>query len=88
MRLPLEAGILELWDTTVSCTIGASTDTICSLLPQDGPEGPVLGVGYYASAFSVTDRSERRKYGLRQMLGATGQHFKDLGACLRNCTTD
>ena len=60
--LPPEAGIPELWDTTVSGTNGASISTVCSFLPQDGPEGLVSGVGYYASAFSVTDRPE---YGLR-----------------------
>ena len=28
-RLPPEAGIPELWDTTVSGTSGVSTDTVC-----------------------------------------------------------
>ena len=60
--LPLEAGIPELWDTTVSGTSGASTDTVCFFLPQDGPEGPVSSTGYYISAFSVTDKSKRPKY--------------------------
>ena len=32
--LPLEARIPELWDTTVSSTSGASTDTVCSFLPR------------------------------------------------------
>ena len=63
--LPLEAGIPELWDTTVSRTSGASTDTVCSFIPQDRPEGPVSSAGYCASAFLVTDRSERPEYGSR-----------------------
>ena len=32
-RLPSEAGIIELWDTIVSGTNGASIDTVCSFLP-------------------------------------------------------
>ena len=83
-----ETGIKELWDTTVLGTSGASTDTVCSFLPQNGLEGPVLGTGYCASAFSVTDRTERLEYGSRQRSGATGRHFKDPGACLRHSTTD
>ena len=43
---PSEARILELWDTTVSGTNRASTNIVYSFLPKDGPEGPVLGVGY------------------------------------------
>ena len=88
MGLPLKARILELWDTTVSSTSGPSTDTICSFLPQDRPEGLVSGVGYCASAFSVTDMSERLEYRPRQRSGAIGRHFRDLGACLRHSTTD
>ena len=87
-RLPPEAGIPELWDTTVSSTSGASTDTVCSFLPQDGPEGSLLSAAYYASAFSITDSSERPKYGSRQRSAATGRHFRDPRACLRHSTTD
>ena len=87
MGIPLETGILKLWDTTVSGTSGASTDTVCSFLPQDGLEGPVSSIGYCANAFSVTDKSERPEYGSRQRLGVTGQPFKDIGACLRHSTT-
>ena len=86
--LPPVAGIPELWDTTVSGTNGASTDTVCLFLPQDGPEGPVSGARYCISAFSVTDRSERLEYGSRQRLGATSRHFRDPGLCLRHSTTD
>ena len=86
--LPLEVGIPKLWDTTVSGTSRASIDTICSFLPQDGLEGPVSGAWYYASAFSVTDRSERPEYGSRQRSGATCWHLRDLGACLRHSTID
>ena len=77
--LLLEAGILKLWDTTVSGTSGASTDTVCSFLPQDGPEGPISGTGYYTSAFSVTNKSERLQYGSRKRSGATDRHFRDPG---------
>ena len=31
--LPLEAGIPELWDTTVPVISGACTDVVCSSLP-------------------------------------------------------
>ena len=86
--LPPEVGIPKLWDTTVLGTSGVSTDTVCSFLPQDGPEGPVLGTEYCVSAFSVTDRSERLEHGSRQRLGAIGRHFRDPGACLRHSTTD
>ena len=58
-----EAGIPKLWDTTVLGTNGASIDTVCSFLPQDGPGGLVSGAGYCTSAFSVKDRSERPEYG-------------------------
>ena len=68
---PPRARIPELWDTTVSGTSGVSIDTFCSFLPQDGLEGPVSGAGYYASAFLVTDRSERLEYGSRQRSRAT-----------------
>ena len=64
-RLLQEARIPELWDTTVSSTSGASTNTVCSFLPQDRLEGPILGAGYYTSAFSVTDMSKRPEYGLK-----------------------
>ena len=86
--LPLEARILELWDTTVSGTSRASIDTVCSFLPQDGPEGPVSGAGYCASAFSVTDRSKRLEYGSRQRSRAISRHFRDPRACLRHSTTN
>ena len=64
-RFPLEARIPELWDITVLGTSGASTDIVCSFLPQVGPEGPISGAGYYTSAFSITDMPERPEYGLR-----------------------
>ena len=70
--------ILELWDTTVSSTSGASTNTVCSFLPQDGPEGPISGAGYCTSAFSVTDRSKRLEYGSRQRLRAISRYFRDV----------
>ena len=74
--------------TTISGTNGASSDIVCSFLPQDGSEGPVLGAGYCASAFSITDRSEWPEYRSRQRSGVTGRHFRDLVACLRHSTTD
>ena len=87
-EFPLEAGIPELWDTIVLGTSGPSTDTVCSFLPQDGPEGSFLGIGYCVSAFLVTDRSKRPEYGSRQRSRATGRHFRDLGACLFHSTID
>ena len=38
-------------------------DTVCSFSPQCGPEGPVLVLGCYTSAFCYTDRPERLGYG-------------------------
>ena len=87
-RLPIKAGIPELWDTSVPIISGTCTDTVCLSLPQHGPREPisVRRCGTCTSYF--TNRLERPGLRLRSGAGLTGWDFGDPRACLRHYTSD
>ena len=78
----------QLVDATVPVVSEAHFDTVCSFLPQHGPEEPVSTSGCGTGTYYVTGGPERPKYGSRPMAGLISQDFRDLGACLRHYTVD
>ena len=50
MGLPSEAGIPELWDTSILVISGTYTDAVCSPLPYHGPGETVCSASVPASA--------------------------------------
>ena len=88
MRLPAEARIPGIWDTSVPIISGTGADTVCSFSPQCGPEGPIPVLGCCTGAFCYADRPERLGFGSRSRIELTGRDFKDPRACLRHHTTD
>ena len=85
--LPTEAGIQGFWVGLVPVINGTGADTVCSFSPRYGSEEPVSVAECYASTFGSRDRPKGLEYGSRSGTRLTGQDFKDLGACLRRCTT-
>ena len=77
--LPLEARIPGLWDNTVPVISGTCTNTVCSFLPQCGPEEPVSVPRCCTSTFCFTDKPKRPKYGSRPGTWLTGRDFEDQG---------
>ena len=76
---PNEAGISELWDTSVLVINGTCIDTVCSFLPQYGPGEHVSVPGCFTNTNHVTSASERPEYGSRMRTGLTGRDFGYLG---------
>ena len=80
-RFPLEAGILELWDTPVPIISGTFVDSVCSSLPHHGLGELVSSLGRCTGPYYFTIRPDGLGHGLRSRRGHTSQDFRDLGAC-------
>ena len=87
-RLPREAGILELRDTTIPAISGMRADAICSSYSQYGLREPVSILAYNTGSGCSADGPERPRHGSRSRAGLIGRDFRDPRACLCYYTTD
>ena len=87
-RLPSEARIPGIWDTSVQVISETGADPVCSFSPQYGPEGLVSVSRCCTGTFFYTDRLKRPEYGSKPRTGLTGRDFKDPRVCLRHHTID
>ena len=83
--LSSEAGIPELWDTSVPVISGTSIDAFCSPLPHHGLGDTVSVAGRCTRPYYFAVRLDGLGQGSRLRLGLTS---RDLGACLRHYTVD
>ena len=84
--LSSEAGIPELWDTSVPVISGTYIDAVCSSLPHHGPGETVAVAGRCTRPYHFTVRLDGPGQGSRSRPGLTSRDFRDLGACLRHYT--
>ena len=80
--MPLEAGILELWDTTVLVIGRACTDVVCSSLPHHRPRKIVSIPGCCTSTYCFADRPHGPGHGSRLRTRLIGRDSRDPGAFL------
>ena len=87
-RLPTDARIPRLWDTSVSIISGTCTYKVCLSLLQHGlgelvsVPGCGIGTGYFSN------RLERPGHGSRSGIGLTGRDFGDPRVCVCHYTSD
>ena len=86
-RLPSEARILELWDTSVFIISGTFTYSVCSSLPYYGLGELVSILGHCKDPYHFTIRPDGPRHGSRSRPGFTSRDFKDLGTCLQHHTS-
>ena len=88
--LPLEVGILELWDTLVSVISGTFADSVCSSIFHHGPGEPISVPRHCTGPYHFTIRSDGQRHGLRSRSRPrlTSLDFRDPRACLRHHTSD
>ena len=86
--LSSEAGIPELWDTSVPVISRTYTDAVCSSLPYHGLGETVLVAGRYKGPYHFRVRPDRPGQGSRSRLRLTSRDFKDPGVCLCHYTAE
>ena len=83
-----EAGILELWDTSIPVINGKYIDTVCSFLPHHGLGEMVSVAGRCTRPYHFVVSSDGPGQGSRSRPGLTCRDIRDPEACLRHYTVD
>ena len=87
-ELSLEAGILEIWDTTVPIVSGTCVDAVCSSIPQHGLGEPVSVPRCCTSTYYFADGPYGLVHGSRARTRLSSWDLGDPRACLHCDTTD